>query len=85
MLDCYLYPFLEKWHDSSLNERDSDDEKAGFDWYGSNLYGRKVVQTMLSDIKNEVDTLRKHGDSPFFRQHMSMLEKSRGSVVVVLR
>ena len=41
VLDCYLYPFLEKWHDSSLNERDSDDEKAGFDWYGSNLYGRK--------------------------------------------
>lgn len=75
VLDCYLYPFLEKWHDPSLNERNPDYQKAGFDWYGSNFYDRKTVQTMLSDIKNEVDALREHGDSPFFRQHMALLEE----------
>ena len=75
VLDCYMYPFFQKWYDPSLNARDPDYEKQGFDWYGSNRYGRKTVQAMLRDMKNEVVTLREYGDSPFFRQHMAMLEK----------
>ena len=75
VLNCYLYPFFEKWYDPSLNERDSDYEKNGFEWYGSNRYGREDVQAILRDMKSEMVTLREEGDSPFFRQHLAMLEK----------
>ena len=75
VLDCYAYPFFEKWYDPSLNERDPDFEKRAFDWYGSNRYGRETVRAMLRDMRNEVVMLREDGDSPFFRQHMAMLEK----------
>lgn len=77
VLDCYMYPFFEKWYDPSFNERDPDFEKQGFDWYGSNCYGRKAVQAMLSDMRNEVVRLRESGDSPFFRRHMGVLENRR--------
>lgn len=51
----YLYDFLLKYFDRSVQERDEYDRE-GFDFYGVNLYTFETMRKMLDDIYKTMKT-----------------------------